>query len=148
MEKRINFAQLEPAAYKAILGLEQYLAASALDPAHKLLIKIRASQLNGCAFCINMHIKEARKNGEAEERIYLLNAWREVDELYTEQERAILALTEEMTLIANGGLSTVTYQKAQQLFSENYLAQLMMAIITINAWNRMAIATLLQPEIG
>ncbi|MFA6275491.1 MAG: carboxymuconolactone decarboxylase family protein [Pedobacter sp.] len=145
MEKRINIGQLEPAAYKALMGLESYLATTTINKTHKELIKIRSSQINGCAFCINMHTTDARKHGETEQRIYLLNAWREVHDLYTEEERAILALTEEMTLIANGGVSEETYQKAKSLFDENQLAQLMMAIITINAWNRMAIATHLQP---
>jgi AhpD family alkylhydroperoxidase len=145
MEKRINVGQLEPAAYKALMGLESYLATTTINKTHKELIKIRASQINGCAFCINMHTTDARKNGETEQRIYLLNAWKEVHDLYTEEERAILALTEEMTLIANGGVSGVTYQKAKSLFDENQLAQIMIAIITINAWNRMAIATHLQP---
>ncbi|MDQ7948055.1 MAG: carboxymuconolactone decarboxylase family protein [Pedobacter sp.] len=148
MEKRINVGQLEPAAYKAILGLEGYLASSSLDKTHKELIKIRASQINGCAYCINMHTTDARKNGESEARIYLLNAWKEVDGLYSNEERAILALTEEMTLISQGGVSTSTYEQARSLFDEHYLAQLMVAIITINAWNRMAIATLMQPELG
>jgi AhpD family alkylhydroperoxidase len=145
MEKRINVGQLEPAAYKALMGLESYLATTTINKTHKELIKIRASQINGCAFCINMHTTDARKNGETEQRIYLLNAWKEVHDLYTEEERAILALTEEMTLIANGGVSDETYQKAKSLFDENQLAQIMIAIITINAWNRMAIATHLQP---
>ncbi|WP_316769695.1 carboxymuconolactone decarboxylase family protein [Pedobacter frigiditerrae] len=145
METRINIGQLEPAAYKALMGLETYLATTTINKTHKELIKIRASQINGCAFCINMHTIDARKHGETEQRIYLLNAWREVANLYTEEERAILALTEEMTLIANGGVSYETYNKAKSIFDENQLAQIMMAIITINAWNRMAIATQLQP---
>jgi AhpD family alkylhydroperoxidase len=145
METRINIGQLEPAAYKALLGLESYLAATTISKTNKELIKIRASQINGCAFCINMHTTDARKHGETEQRIYLLNAWREVANLYTEEERAILALTEEMTLISNGGVSDETYKKAKSFFDENQLAQIMMAIITINAWNRMAIATQLQP---
>lgn len=92
-----------------------------------------------------MHTIDARKQGETEQRIYLLNAWREVHELYTPQERAVLALTEEMTLIANGGVSDETYQNAQSFFDDKQIAELMMAIITINGWNRMSIATQLQP---
>lgn len=145
MEKRINVGELEPLAYKALMGIETYLAATTLSKTNKELIKIRASQINGCAFCINMHTTDARKHGESEQRIYLLNAWKEVANLYTEEERAILALTEEMTLIANGGVSDETYNKAKSLFDENQLAQIMIAIIAINAWNRMAIATQLQP---
>ncbi|TCC93518.1 carboxymuconolactone decarboxylase family protein [Pedobacter frigiditerrae] len=145
METRINIGQIEPLAYKALMGIETYLAATSLNKTHKELIKIRASQINGCAFCINMHTTDARKHGETEQRIYLLNAWREVANLYTEEERIILALTEEMTLIANGGVSDETYKKANSFFDDNQLAQIMMAIIAINAWNRMAIATQMQP---
>lgn len=146
METRINIAQIEPTAYKALLGLENYLATTAISKTLKELIKIRASQINGCAFCINMHTKDARKQGETEQRIYLLNAWREAGALYTEQEKAVLALTEEMTLITNGGVSDTTYQKARSFFDEHQLAQVMIAIITINGWNRMAIATQLAPQ--
>jgi len=146
MEKRINIATIEPAAYKALMGLENYLATSTINKTLKELIKIRASQINGCAFCINMHTIDARKHGETEQRIYLLNAWKEVQELYTQEERAVLALTEEMTLIANGGVSDETYQKVKSFFDDGQLAQLMLAIITINAWNRMSVATQLAPQ--
>ncbi|WP_033565311.1 carboxymuconolactone decarboxylase family protein [Sphingobacterium sp. SYP-B4668] len=145
MEKRINIAELEPAAYRALIGLENYLATTTINKTLKELIKIRASQINGCAFCINMHTVDARKQGETEKRIYLLNAWKEVEGLYTAEERAVLALTEEMTLIANGGVSAATYQNAKSFFDDNLLAQIMVAIITINGWNRMCIATLVQP---
>ena len=144
MTTRINIPETEPQAYKAMLGLEKYLAESKLTAEHKELIKIRASQINGCAFCINMHTTEARKMGETEQRIYLLNAWRETS-LFTEKEKAILALTEEVTLITNH-VSDATYQAAAKLFDENYLAQIIMMIITINAWNRIAITTQLPVE--
>lgn len=144
MNPRFNIAELEPAGYKAMLGLENYLATTKLDKMHKELIKIRTSQINGCAFCIDMHTKDARKYGETEQRIYLLNAWRETN-LFNEEERVVLALAEEMALIANGGLSEETYQKAKALFDDNYIAQLMMVAVTINAWNRIAISTHLQP---
>lgn len=144
MENRINIEKTEPAAIKAMYGLEGYLATSSITKTHKELVKIRASQINGCAFCINMHTKDARKNGETEQRIYLLNAWRETT-LFTEEEKAILALTEEITLISKGGVCTETYQKAITLFGENYVAQLIMLAVTINAWNRIAVTTQLQP---
>ena len=146
MEKRINIGEIEPAAYKAMLGLENYLAGVAISKTLKELIKIRASQINGCAFCINMHTTDARKYGETEQRIYLLNAWREVEGLYTDEERAVLALTEEMTLIANGGVSDQTYREVSALFNDNQLAQIMTAIVTINGWNRMSVATRLAPQ--
>jgi AhpD family alkylhydroperoxidase len=144
MEKRISVKQTEPGTYKAMLALENYLKTSKLTNTHKELIKIRASQINGCAFCINMHAKEARNNGETEQRIYLLNAWRETD-LFNEEEKALLALTEEVTLIQHG-VSDETYQQAAKFFDENYLAQIIMAIVTINAWNRISIASRTPPD--
>jgi AhpD family alkylhydroperoxidase len=146
MEHRINFAAIEPAAYKALLSLESYLATTTISKTLKELIKIRASQINGCAFCINMHTIDARKQGETEQRIYLLNAWREVHDLYTDEEKAVLALTEEMTLITNGGVSDATYEQVKSFFDDKQLAQIMMAIITINSWNRMSVATQLAPQ--
>lgn len=146
MSNRINILQLEPEAVKAINGLEKYLSTTTIPVLHKELIKMRASQINGCAFCIDMHTRDARKNGETEQRIYLLNAWRETTSLYTEEERCILALTEEVTQISKHGVSDETYATAIQLFEPNYVAQLVMAIITINAWNRIAITCQLQPQ--
>ncbi len=144
MDNRINILQTEPEAYKALLGIDKYLQVTTLTNTHKELIKIRASQINGCAFCINMHTKDARKYGETEQRIYLLNAWKETT-LFTEEEKAILALTEEITLISQSGVSDATYQKARELFDEHYLSNIIVAIIGINAWNRVAVTTRLQP---
>ncbi len=145
MEKRINIEQTEPAAIKAMYVLANYMGTTKLSKTHGELIKIRASQLNGCAFCINMHTKDARTHGETEQRIYLLNAWKETESLYTEEERVVLAMAEEITLIGNGGLSNATYQKAKDVFDDQYIAQVIMMIVTINAWNRIAISTQLQP---
>lgn len=139
MSTRVNILQTQPEAYKALMGLEKYIASTSLTSTHKELIKIRASQINGCAFCINMHTTDARKYGETEQRIYLLNAWREAD-VYTEDEKAILALTEEVTMISNH-VSEATYQNAAKLFDEKYLADIIMMIISINSWNRLAIST-------
>ena len=139
MSNRIAFQKVAPESYNALIGLGKALASSAVTKTHQELIKIRASQINGCAFCINMHTTDARKSGETEQRIYLLNAWRETD-LYTEEEKAILALTEEVTLI-NNQVSDETYQNAAKLFDEKYLADVLMGIIIINGWNRMAITT-------
>lgn len=144
MSDRINILKNEPEAYKAMKTLENYIATSKVTPIQKELIKIRASQINGCAYCINMHARDARKIGETEQRIYLLNAWRETS-LFTEEEKAILALTEEVTLIANG-VSDDTYQQAAKLFDEHYLAQIIMVIVTINAWNRIAVSTSAEPD--
>jgi AhpD family alkylhydroperoxidase len=144
MEKRVNINATEPQAYKAMYALEGYLANSQLTKTHKELIKIRASQINGCAFCIDMHTKDALKNGETNQRIFLLDAWRETS-LFTEEEKVLLAITEEVTLIQHGGLSAETYKKAEQIFDNNYIAQIIMAVVTINAWNRIAISTHLEP---
>jgi AhpD family alkylhydroperoxidase len=143
MENRINIQQLQPQAYKAMYALEGFLAGSSVSKAHKHLIKIRASQINGCAYCLDMHTKDALADGETAKRIFLLNAWRESG-LFTPAEQAILALTEEVTLIAGHGVSDEVYSRAAAFFDEVYLAQVIMAIVTINAWNRIAITTNLQ----
>jgi len=143
MKPRIKIDQIEPAGYKAILGLEKFIESTPLTKIHKDLIKIRASQINGCAFCIDMHTREARKTEETEQRIYALNAWRDTP-FFTDEERAILALTEEVTLISNH-VKDETYQTALEALGETYLAQVIMAIITINAWNRIGITTQLIP---
>ncbi|UOE48860.1 carboxymuconolactone decarboxylase family protein [Mucilaginibacter sp. SMC90] len=143
METRIKIDKVSPAGYKAILGLEGFIESTPLSKKHKDLIKIRASQINGCAFCIDMHTKDARKAGETEQRIYALNAWRDTP-FFSEEERAILALTEEVTLISNH-VKDETYQQAAKVLEETYLAQVILAIITINAWNRIGITTNLIP---
>ncbi|WP_261512286.1 carboxymuconolactone decarboxylase family protein [Chryseobacterium paludis] len=143
MATRIKIDQVEPAGYRAILGLEKFIESTPLTKTHKDLIKIRASQINGCAFCIDMHTKEARTAGETEQRIYALNAWRDT-QFFTKEERAILALTEEVTLIGNH-VKDETYQDALEALGESYLAQAILAIITINAWNRIGITTQLIP---
>lgn len=141
MEKRLNLQAVEPNAYKPMLALEQYVQQSQIPKKQLELIKIRASQINGCAYCLDIHTKDALKLGESPQRIFLLNAWRET-ELFSAEERVILAITEEITLIHNKGLSTATYQEAIAIFEENYIAQIIMAVITINAWNRIGISTL------
>lgn len=140
MENRVNIQNTQPAAYKAMYGLEAYLAGAELTKTQRELIKIRASQINGCAFCIDMHTKDALKYGENAQRIFLLNAWRETD-LFTEEEKVILAITEEVTLIHQHGLTQATYEKAKKFFSEEVIAQLIVAVVAINAWNRIAIST-------
>ena len=139
MKSRILIPEVAPQAYQALMNLEKYISTTSLTSTHKELIKIRASQINGCAFCINMHTADARKQGETEQRIYLTSAWREAD-VYTEEEKAILALTEAVTLIGNH-VSDEVYQNAANLFDEKYLAEIILAIITINSWNRLAITT-------
>jgi AhpD family alkylhydroperoxidase len=139
MESRINIQKVEPAAYQAMFALEKYLSTSKIDPILLELIKMRASQINGCAFCLNMHSADARKIGETEQRLYVLNAWRETT-LFSAKEQAVLALTEEVTRISNH-VSDETYAKAATFFEEKELAQIIMAIVTINAWNRIAITS-------
>lgn len=133
-----------PDAYRAMLQLEQYVRGSGLNPTLLELIKIRASQINGCAFCIDMHTKDARRQGETEQRIYALNGWRETP-FFTAEERAVLALTETVTLIASDHVSDALYQEVSQYFSPQQIANLLIAIVTINAWNRIAIATRIVP---
>ncbi|PTX12244.1 AhpD family alkylhydroperoxidase [Pontibacter mucosus] len=140
MEKRVNISQVEPQAFKALYALEDYMQSTDITPTHRNLIKIRASQINGCAFCIDMHTKEALKKGETNQRIFLLNAWREAP-LFSEEEKLVLAITEEVTLIHQQGLSEETYQKAAALFDETYIARLIMLVVTINAWNRVAVSS-------
>ncbi len=144
MENRVNIQATQPQAFKAMYALEGYLQTTQLLKTHKELIKLRASQINGCAFCIDMHTKDALKAGESIQRIVLLNAWKETT-LYTEEERAILDLTEAVTYIHQGGVSEEIYQRAEQILGSEYVAQAIMAIVTINAWNRIAISTHMQP---
>lgn len=143
MSKRVVICAIEPKAYEAMYGFEKYLAQTNLEASLKELIKIRVSQINGCAFCINLHTKDARKMGETEQRIYALNAWRETP-FFNERERAVLALAEEITFIYKG-VAEDTYRNAALVLDEQTLAQTIMAIITINAWNRIAITTHQQP---
>ncbi len=145
MNNRINIAEAAPEAYKAMLSLEQHIAGAGLDKVHRHLIKVRASQINGCAFCIDMHTTEARKDGETERRLYALSAWRDTP-FFTEEEQAILALTEEVTLIQHH-VSDETYARAAKLFDEHYLAIIYMTIVTINAWNRISVGTGRQPAL-
>ncbi|SDI37642.1 carboxymuconolactone decarboxylase family protein [Chryseobacterium jejuense] len=140
MKKRIDLSSVSSAAYKRIIALDTTIQNSGLDKTHLELIKIRASQINGCAYCLNLHTRDAVNQGETAQRIFLLNAWRET-KLFSEEERTILAMTEEITLISKNGLSEDTYQIAVQLFPEEYIGLIIMAIITINAWNRVAIST-------
>lgn len=141
MQKRFNIKAVAPNALKAMIGLETYLSQSSISKTTKELIKIHASQINGCAFCINIHTQDAIKNGETSQRIFLLNAWREADGIFTEEEKVVLVITEEITLIHKNGLSDDTYRKALQFFSETQIADIIMAVVTINLWNRIVLST-------
>ena len=142
MSKKIS---IEPKAYEAMQALEDYLKDSGIDKKHNELIKIRASQINGCAYCINMHTKDARTLGETEQRIYALNAWRETP-FFSPEERAILALTEEITNIKHG-VSEKTYEEAAQVLDRHYISKVIMSATIINAWNRIGIGTGMQPSL-
>ncbi|MDQ0874292.1 AhpD family alkylhydroperoxidase [Paenibacillus sp. V4I3] len=144
MEIRLDYMKVRPQSLQTLLKLEEYVKKSGLD--HKLweLIKIRASQINGCAFCLDMHTKDARAMGETEQRLYLLNAWREAP-FYTESERAALALTEAVTRISDGGVPQELYEQVRRHFDEEQFVDLLMAINGINSWNRMAISTGMVP---
>jgi len=144
MTKRMDLSTIEPDAYKAMFALEKYIASTGLTKMHYELIKIRSSQINGCAYCLNMHNKDARKYGETEQRLYTLSAWRDTP-FFTKEEQAILALTEEVTQITNH-VSDDTYNTAVEVLGEKYTSHVIMACIVINGWNRIAITTGLMPE--
>ena len=145
MQQRFRMEQVEPEAYKAMYALEGYIQRAGIEPKLKDLIKIRASQVNGCAYCINMHTKDARKMGETEQRIYALNAWRETP-FFSDKERAVLALTEAVTLISHNHVPDDVYTEMTKHFTEQEIAKIIMAIVSINSWNRMGIALNLMPE--
>ncbi|MCX5448733.1 carboxymuconolactone decarboxylase family protein [Streptomyces libani] len=141
---RLPWAKLAPEVYKAMIALDA-AAKQGLDPALVDLVKIRASQLNHCAFCIDMHIKDARETGETEQRIYLLNAWEEAAGHYTDKEQAALALTEAITLLTEGFVPDAVYDRAAAHFGDTELAHLVALITTINAWNRFGVSTRMAP---
>lgn len=144
MEARFNFAKTAPGVYEAMEGLEKYLEQCGLEKRLMYLIQLRASQINGCAYCLDMHWKDLRASGEDEQRLYSLDAWRECP-YYTDRERAALAWTEAVTLIAQGHAPDAVYQEARSHFSEKELADLTLAVAAINAWNRLSIASRIVP---
>jgi len=148
MQERIDHQRLYgllPVTAKSLIAISTAVTASGLEPALIELVKIRASQINGCAFCLNMHTADARAQGETEVRLYLLNAWREAP-LYSARERAALAWIEALTLVTEGHVPDAVFDEARKHFSEAELAMLTSAIVAINAWNRIAIAYRFAPE--
>jgi len=139
MPPRINFPKVAPEAYMAMRGLEAYLRQCGLEKPLLELVKTRASQLNGCAYCIDMHTKDARAHGETEQRLYALSAWRETP-FFSERERAALAWTEAVTLVADAPIEPEDYEDAREFFDEKSLVDLTLAIVAINGWNRLSIA--------
>lgn len=136
MQPRLDFAKAAPAAYQAMLAFSNHARQSGLEPSLQELIKIRASQINRCAYCLDMHTKDARAQGETEQRIYALSAWREAP-FFSERERAALAWTEALTCIAQEEVSDALYETCRRQFGEQELVNLSLAVIAINGWNRL-----------
>jgi AhpD family alkylhydroperoxidase len=140
MQSRLEIQRVAPGAVHAMLTLENYVRKSSrLEPSLLELIKMRASQINGCAYCLDMHSKDARANGETEQRLYALNAWRETP-FFTDRERAALAWTEAVTLVSKDHVPDSVYEEARSRFTEEELVNLTLAVATINAWNRLSIS--------
>jgi AhpD family alkylhydroperoxidase len=137
-QTRRPLPEIVPDAYRAISGIEAYIRGCGLEKSLVELVKLRASQINGCAFCIDMHTKDARRQGETEQRLYLLNAWREAP-FYTERERVALAWTEHLTRLSADGAPAAAYDRLRGLFSEPEVANLTVLIGLINLWNRVAV---------
>jgi len=144
MKSRVEYAKVNPAASRAMYGLEQYVQSCGLEKPLLELVKTRVSQINGCAYCIDMHTKDARAVGEAEQRLYALNAWRETP-FFTERERAALGWAEGVTLVAQNHVPDELYEETRKHFSEAELVNLTLAVVTINGWNRLAIAFRAEP---
>jgi len=144
MPVRINYSKAAPGAYSAMFGLEKYVHESGLELSLLELVKLRASQINCCAYCLDMHWNDARARGESEQRLYSLDAWRETS-YYTERERAALDWTEAVTTIAGNHVPDELYEQVRQHFSEEELVNLTLAVIAINGWNRLAISFRAEP---
>ena len=144
MEARLDYAKGSPAGLKAMMALNHVVETSGLERSLLELVKTRASQINGCAYCIDMHTLDARAAGESEQRLYLLNAWREAP-FYTDRERAALAWTEAVTLVSESHVPDDVFEEARRHFTEEELVKLTWAVVVINGWNWMAIAFRAQP---
>jgi AhpD family alkylhydroperoxidase len=145
MSKRLNIKSLTPEVYQNLTQLSQFVANAGIDPLQQELIKIRASQLNGCAYCMDIHTRAALKLGEDPRRLAVLSAWRDVEDWFSEEDKVILKLTEELTIVTNHGLSEETYEQAIDCFGEIMTAKLIIAVININSWNRLGISQRLHP---
>lgn len=144
MSLRIDFKNADPAAYRALSGLQEYVQSGDLPKPLLDLVYTRASQINGCAFCLDMHTREARAAGESEQRLYTLSAWRETS-FFSERECAVLALTECVTRVGEQGVPDAVYEEVARHFDQNQIVRLLVAICAINSWNRMVLATGTQP---
>src|SRR3954467_6712323 len=139
MKPRLNLGAVSPAAYRSMLGLEKFIHESSIEPKLVHMLKMRASQINGCAYCLDMHSKDARAEGETEQRLYGLDAWREAP-YYTDRERTALEFTEALTNVTDGHVPDEVYESVRAHFSEHELVDLTLLVAQINAWNRIAIS--------
>ena len=146
MQQRIDVTKVNPAAYKAVIALQNYVDQSGLDAKLRHLIQIRASQINGCAYCLAMHARDARKHGESDERMHLLDAWREAP-VFSERECAALAWTEALTLVAKDHVPDAVYDEVRKQFSEKEIVDLTAEVCAINTWNRIAISFRAPPQV-
>jgi AhpD family alkylhydroperoxidase len=144
MNTRFDYAKVAPGTYDAMDALDRYLQNGAIERSLLLLVQLRASQINGCAYCLDMHWKDLRAAGEDEQRLYSLDAWRECP-YYSERDRAALAWTEAVTLVADGHVPDAVYDEVRAYFGGKELADLTLVVAAINAWNRLSIAARLQP---
>lgn len=140
-EERMSIHETDPAAYQSMFAMEKYIHSGSLGEQLLALIKMRASQINGCAYCLDMHAREGRAAGVDQRLLDVLAGWREAPALYSAREQAAIALTEQVTLIAEDGVSEAVWSQAAAVFEQKELAMLLMAISAINVWNRLAIAT-------
>ncbi|HXQ42636.1 MAG TPA: carboxymuconolactone decarboxylase family protein [Candidatus Udaeobacter sp.] len=147
MQARPNPYKTVHGVYKAMSSLQDFVDASGLEHSLVELVKLRASQINGCAYCVDMHYREARQNGESEERLALVAVWREAP-VFTARERAALAWTEATTLIAASGISDALFEETRQQFKDEELVKLTMAIVAINGWNRLSVAFAIPPRLA
>ena len=147
MSARLKMGKVQPAAYQAMDALDNYVSETSVNKIQQELMRIRASQINGCAYCVNYHTAEALKLGESEKRLLLISVWREATNVFTPEEQLLFAMTEEITLIQQQGLSDAVYDKAIETFGDEKTAQVIMVIITINAWNRIGVGLKMQPAI-
>ncbi len=144
MPARLNYPKASPEGSRAMYALETFVKNSGLDHSLLELIKLRVSQINGCAYCVDMHWKDARAEGETEERLYMLSAWEEAT-VYSDKERAALALAESVTLVSQTHVPDAVYEEAKQHFTDSEIVNLVLAIVTINGWNRLAITFRAEP---
>lgn len=147
IETRLNLGKEQPGAYQAMDALDTYISQTSIDKISQELIRIRASQINGCAFCVNYHTEEAIRQGEAWSKLQLINVWSEAENVFSKQEQLMLRMTEEITLIHRHGLSTECYEEAIEQFGTEKTAQIIMVIVTINAWNRIGVSLKMKPKL-